>query len=299
VLLRQVAGLVPDGVRVTSHRFIDRYTSAASLLKPLASLLELDTTDDVDLFVERLMEGERRVVLLDDCENLFLRAIHGFDALDAFLAIVSRTSRNVAWVLTFNLHAWEFLNRVYDRRHHFQAIVEVGGWSDREIQQLIEARNLKSGIRPDFRNLLVRTSGHQNGRFEIVKTARGFYRLLTEFSQGNPWVSMHYWLHSLKPRGRRQVEVALFEKPDETALRELDERQLFALTAIAQHDNLNAEELGRVVEVEPGLCQLDLSYLMEQGFIVLDETGRSHLSVKYLRQVLQRLHNNNLLYAGD
>ena len=120
---------------------------------------------------------------------------------------------------------------------------------------------------PDFRNLLVRTTGSHTGRFEIVKTARGFYRLLNEFSQGNPAVAMHYWLESLKMRRNRRVEVSLFSKPDDTALRDLDERQLFALTAIAQHDNLNADELARVVEIEPGLCRLDLAYLSDKGFL--------------------------------
>jgi len=57
-------------------------------------------------FLDDLRRGPE-IIVLGDCQNLFLRRIGGFEQLDAFLAFAARTDRML--ITTWNLHAWNYL----------------------------------------------------------------------------------------------------------------------------------------------------------------------------------------------
>jgi hypothetical protein len=57
-------------------------------------------------FLDDLRRGPE-IIVLGDCQNLFLRRIGGFENLDAFLAFAARTDRML--ITTWNVHAWNYL----------------------------------------------------------------------------------------------------------------------------------------------------------------------------------------------
>src|SRR5690606_2811676 len=115
-------------------------------------------------------------------------------------------------------------------------------WSEAEIQQLIRARDALAGLPLSFSELMV---AHENDDqyYEIVKTSNGYFRLLHEFSDGNPRVALLYWLRSLKYDANREaMQVSLFQRPTPGVLTGVSNDHLFALAAIAQHGSLAASE---------------------------------------------------------
>ncbi|NVO66325.1 hypothetical protein [Methanofollis tationis] len=57
-------------------------------------------------FLDDIRRGPE-IIVLGDCQNLFLRRIGGFENLDAFLAFAARTDRML--ITTWNIHAWNYL----------------------------------------------------------------------------------------------------------------------------------------------------------------------------------------------
>ncbi len=298
--LRQLEDTLAADETVLRYELPRRLTTEDAVIQQLVEIFGLEACADKHALIEALLAGPRRVAIIDDCEMLFLRAIHGFDALDCFLAVVSQTQPQIAWVIAFDNHAWEFINRVHDRRHHVKTIIRLAGLNELQVQRMIEQRAASVGLALDFSNLVVAQRAVQaDGRYELVKTARGFFRILTDYCGGNPRVALHYWRSSLRPTGARTAEVVLFSRPDDSAIKGLGERQLFALTAIAQHGALSVPELSRVVDVAPGLCALDLSFLESRGLTLGANNGATRLAARYQRMVFTRLRDANLLYTGE
>jgi hypothetical protein len=295
-LLDQLASRLPGSLPVVRHSFVSRTTSPKLTLRLLCELFDLGPFDNQDDLVDAITQGERRIALIDDVHYLYLRSIHGFDALETFLNVVSLTSGRVFWVLTFNLFAWDYVNRVYDREHHFRQVIPIKGLDDEKIRRMIELRNARGGILPSFGQLLVSSPRSRSSFYEVVKTAAGYYRLVADQAKGNPAVALQYWRQSLVPKPTGQVDVVLFHPASDEPLKKLSERQRFGLTAIAQHGSLSCDEIARVIAVDPGLCELDVNFLCDAGIVRIDKNEQVWLTIAYFRPVIAHLKSSNLLY---
>lgn len=285
-----------DGTTLTWLTLVERITTPADVHDLLVALFELPGSTTHDTLVHAILDGPRRLVIVDECHMLFLRRIGGFAALDTFLNVVSLTRQRVFWLLSFNLYAWRYLNRVNNRRHYFRDTLTLTGFGDAELRSLIDRRNARAGVQPDFSRLAL--AGARPGRhgFELVKTSEGYFRLLNEYAAGNPGIAMALWLRSLRQQPDGTAIVQLFRPPGETQLKELDDNQLFSLTAIAQHESLTAEELASVLNMPVGQALLHFNLFLEHDFIRLDGRGRARLHAVCQRQILNRLRDTNLLY---
>ena len=273
-----------------------KMTTKAQALDYLAGLFGLDSLpEERDARMKVILEQPPRVLVVDDAHHMFLRQIGGFDALDLFLEVVNLSDQKHYWVLTFNKFAWRYLTRVKRREHYFGKIVWLEPWTQEEVEMLITMRQVLTGCEANFKDLVVAHAQGEEMAFEVVKSSKGYFRLLHEFSKGNPRVAITYWLRSLKQReGESVIQVGLFKKPPKIQV--LPDNYWFALNAVAQHSELTAEQIAEIITVDVGFCEMALNYFMETDVLILDEQGRAKLRATYFRQVLDHLTIANYLY---
>lgn len=283
---------------VCAHVF-EKIWSEEAVLEFVAGLFDLEPapTDRAEL-LRQVMELHEHVIMLDDCHHLFLRRIGGFEGLELFLELVNLTDGHHFWVLSFDHFAWAYLSRVERRDHYFGEIMALPRWSESEIQDLIWTRNLMTGCSASFTDLVVTHDEGEDYSYEVIKSAKGYFRLLHEFSQGNPRVAITYWLRSLTPSEDEEdtLQVGLFRSPPQRITLGMDDNYWFALTAIAQHGCLNAAEIAQVINGHVGFCEMALNYFEEMDVITLDARRRAQLTPLYMRQVLKHLKDSNYLY---
>lgn len=299
--------LLNDVSRAFAKEFPDlsmKHTSLAAkvvddgVLGFVADLFELEEvpasrTELVDV----LREIEPRVMIIDDCHHLFVREIGGFAGLDTFLEVVNLTDDIHYWVLTFNKYAWNYINRVRPRKHYFGQILELRPWNEREIQELVQRRNALAGRNVSFTDLVVTHEEGDHDFYEIIKTANGYFRLLHEFSGGNPMVALRFWKRSVKADAAGHIQVSLFRKPTMHPIQQLSDEYLFALAAIAQHGALDAQEIADIINSDRAFCEMALNYFEEREIVELDPSGRrAYLSPLYFRQVVKKLSASNFLW---
>ena len=297
--LDRLGAVFGDELPVVQYRLDKRIVEPDRVRALLSRIIGIDTPPDEEAFIDACDEVPRQVVVVDDCHLLFLRAVGGFNALDKFLRIITRTNHRFFYVLAFEAYGWQYLNRVHDRTHYFRDVVHLAPLSGEQTMHLIERRNNAAGMLANFQNLVVSNNRGGSHYVEVIKTAAGYYRLLAEYSEGNPTVAMHYWLHSVQDAGRDRVDVSLFRRPDDRAIKQLTDNQLFVLTALVQHGRLNAKEISRVTAVDVGICQTELNYLAEVHIIRLLDDETATIAPRFFRQVLTALRNSNLLYLGN
>ncbi len=269
-----------------------RPKTPADVIAWLCTLLGVEGIDDEEALIQALNQGERRIVIVDDAHRLFVRTIGGFQTLDTMLRVMSLTNRVVFWIVTFDQLGWRYLNRVRNRRHSFHAVVELKPFSDDQVQNLIERRNLRAGVTPRFAQLL--DEAEDDNIYAVIRTAAGFYRLLGEYAGGNPRLATWFWLGSVTPTPEG-VDVRLFQRPSSADLARLSMAQRFALTALVQHDGLDVDRLREVIAVDVEEVELDLETLHDHDIVKRRSSGDYRVATRWYRAVLDDLRNRNLL----
>ncbi|MFB6375882.1 MAG: hypothetical protein ABEN55_22830, partial [Bradymonadaceae bacterium] len=167
-----------------------------------------------------------------------------------------------------------------------------------DLKSLVDRRNESMAYKISYTDLVVMPDDQREAYFEVIKTARGYFRLLQDFCQGNPRVAMAYWLNNLSPDGQKTLQVRLFERPSLEALSELSDDHLFALTALVQHGALDSGEVAQVINAEPGFCQRALDYFSEEDIVHKHRGSRRYnLTPFYYRTVVNRLTSLNFLWS--
>lgn len=285
--------------QIVYTRLIERCVTENEILNFTAKLFSIEAPSSRAELVEAINALPTHVLLIDDCQRLFLRQIGGFTGLETFLQVVNLTDGHHFWVLTFERFAWSYLARIKQRAHYFGHVLELAPWTEQEVQDLIWKRNLMTGLTANFTDLVVtRDNGDEDVSFEVIKSAKGYFRLLHDFSKGNPRVAMLYWLRSIKPNEEDEtvIDVGLFRSPPQRALLMLQDNYWFTLTAIAQHGALNSKEIASIINADEGFCEMALNYFQEKQIVTLDNSRRAKLTAVYMRQILKQLTVSNYLY---
>ncbi len=297
-ILAMLPGKLDHPVRQVS--IVSKITRRDQLVKRLAAMLELPgepTTEGA--LVSLLHDGQKRVIAVNNGHNLFLRQVGGFDAWECFTRIVNETADSVFWVVSFDDLAWQYLNNIAARISYFRKIIGLHGWSDTDLRRLILSRMRRTGFRPSFTDLVVTRLEGVSVSSQIIGTSHGYFRLLWDFTDGNPRDACHFWLRSLVPvPEQKRVRVLLFSAPTIDALEQLPDDVAFVLQAIAEQENLTAQELTRVTNMSLEFCRFALRYCREAGYLHRDEaTGASRLSVHWRGTIIRYLRRQHLIYS--
>ena len=252
-----------------------------------------------DELVDALRARAPGIIALDDCHDLFLRQVGGFEAWHAFTRIVNKSCDRVFWVLACNDAAWDYLRGIAGGVSYFRRVVRMPPWTDEELRRLILTRMRRAGYRPSFTDLLVTRIEGVETRAQIIRTAQGYFRLLWDFTDGNPRVATHFWLSSVVPDPeRRRVRVQLFAAPRIAELEALSDDMAFVLTAVVEHENITVDELVAISNVPADFCRFALSYCREHGYLWQSlATGRIRLSTHWQQSIIRYLKRRHFLYS--
>lgn len=290
-----------SGIYVSRHTLNRKYRSEKALVDDLSTAFGLESAATIGALAAKLREGGDQVVLLDEAHNVFLRTVDGFRAVEALGRLVNFTSENVFWVLVFNTHAWNFVSRASRHARIFRQVLRLPAWTQDEIEELIVRRNERAGLEIEFDEVLLDAEQSSTGGFELVASADGFFRLLWEVSHGNPRVATYLWLQALTPITERKLRVGLIREEPAAVLEKMDPDLLFALAAIAQHENLSYDELRQALNVSVDEAAHAGRFLGEHGFLEPkhNDPRRMTLAPRFHRQVLRALRANHLLFEEE
>lgn len=246
--------------------------------------------------IRAIRADPRPMVAVDDCHNLFLRQVDGFEAWEAFVRIVNETCDNIFWVLSFNQSAWEYLRNVGGRIDYFRRVLTLKAWSEDAIRTLIMQRTRRAGIRVSFSDLVMtQLSGVDNSQ-QIGRTSQSYFRLLWNFTGGNPRLAGHFWLDSLMPEeSQRAAKVHLFAEPDIGQLEALPDNLAFVLTAVAQHENLGESQAAQATNLTRNFCRFAFRYCEEEGYLIRSSNEAVRLSLRWQRTIMRYLKRKHLL----
>jgi hypothetical protein len=242
----------------------------------------------------------KQICIVENMQNVFLKVVNGFSALEVLLSFMTQTQDNVFWVVTCTLYSWKYLDKVINIARYFHKVITLGPLKAEEIETVILKRHRVSGFLLEFsyfdelskyRKFRKRTSAEAKQKF----LEDYYFNTLNELSEGNITVAMFFWLRSIKQFTRDRVEIKTELKFDFEFLNQLPDEDLFSLGAIFLHETLDIENHARMFHQLPEASSLHLNRLYRFGFLEKSANGFRINPLLY-RPLERTLKGKNILH---
>ena len=263
------------------------------LLGTLRAAYRVSGTSD-EALARAIAARTRSALLIDDAHRLVAPAIGGLRALDRLIALARTSGESCTWVLAFNRHLWPFVQRSRGARPLLDEVIRLEPWSEEQIAALVRQRCGHAGIEPSFHGLIANPSEDELQRSEqLARTAAGFYRLLWDYSEGNPAVALEFWRHSLHRDDAGRVHARLFNAPSMEDLENLPDAAVFTLNAVVQLEPVELESLLRVSRLPAHEVRDSIRYSLTRGYVER-LAGRHRVTWYWYRAVTSLLRRRHL-----
>ena len=265
-----------------------------------------------------LPANSRRIIILDQCEFLYMRKIGGFDILDGVLKTI--ISSGNLFITTWNLYSWNYLNEVFNVDRFFPVQVHIPKLKKDEIKECILSRYeddeikftedvafekekliefvkkplilkpLKNPINIPFfkvnRIILDMKLWHKEEKITVEDL---IFDKIYHISKGNPGVAKVLWQKSLEYPGIRPSRIKDFSFNID-----IDFNEAFILGIILSMKSIKKDEL---VEIAGPDFQIDkiLFSLFKHELITLDE-GYCTINPEALESVVEFLKKLRLVW---
>lgn len=290
--------------KITINKIIFKETifSEEKLLLRLKKEFNENNAVDFNDLEQKILNREMvTVCIIENIQNLFLRTVSGFDALERFLLFVSRTYQKIYWVVTCLQYSWRYLDKVINISKFFRRIIRIEGLTQQELEKMILKRNRASGYHLIFEapKTVVKSRKYKRlktreERQEYLKNTF-FKQLNEEVATGNITVAMLFWLRSIKKNVKDRLVVSPLVDFDYSFLHQLPAQELFALAAFLQHDTLTINEFSLIFRQNMQESLLLLNRMTNRGILIYN--GNEYVIHPFLyRPIVRALKVKNILH---
>lgn len=267
----------------------------------LISVTEIDAQPNTESVVEALNQKPTCTILLSNIHRLYLRAVGHYAGLDTVLAVMQATGRQHFWVTSLHGPAWSFLAGMEHVGNVgvFSVQLHLGQMSPADMSAWLLGQTRSAGFAPRFDGLLQRPARGPDRLRILERTERAYWRLLTEASQGNPTVAARLWVDGLRATETANILEVSVPRPHESHdLESLADSELFILTAIILHEDLDAPSLSQVLNMPEPTVRAACRGLEQLTLISENATGRYKVRLKWLPAVERHLRRRSFLHKS-
>ncbi|MBX3183868.1 MAG: ATP-binding protein [Polyangiaceae bacterium] len=241
--------------------------------------------------------SEDNAILIDDAQRLVTPTIGGLAALDELLSLARDASSSCTWIFAFESTVFELIARARGTRPIFDDVIAIQPWREEAIAELLDGRTTAAGLTPSFEGLLQGDPDldEEEHAERLLATRRGYYRLLWDYSSGNPAVALHFWRRSLGIDEDGELAVGLFTAPPTADLEALPDASFFVLRALLRLDPATLERVAESTGLPYDQILDAIRYADFRGYLARDEAGRLHITWTWFRAITRVLSRRHLL----
>ncbi|MDH4070867.1 MAG: ATP-binding protein, partial [Ignavibacteria bacterium] len=239
------------------------------------------------------------VVLIEDIQNLFMRKVGGFSALERLLLLISTTSHSVYWVVTSTRYTWRYFEKVLTIPRFFRREIHLAGIAHEEIENIIMSRHRISGYDLRFQPppSIEQSKKYQQMETEEEKQAylmEDCLDRINEVASGNITLAMLCWLSACIEVKDDTVFVS-FTPPDSNTLNQFPATDLFALAAVLQHETLSAAEHAEIFHQDLQESLLLIRRLVAKGLLI-EQGNLFRINPLLYRSAVRTLTSKNIIH---
>ncbi|KAA3601541.1 MAG: hypothetical protein DWQ06_07945 [Calditrichaeota bacterium] len=288
-LINCAENLIFENEEIIRINLKSSYHTEEGICKILCQAFEIEEQPEFELVKKLLFKQKKKVVIIENFENLFLRVVSGTSALKGLLGLISETSEKLFWVVTVRKYAWSYFEKIGKISAHFYYKINLSPLNREEIEKLILVRHNVSGFNLLFDEPQNATEQRKLKKIKDEKEKQkiiqeNFFDTLLEISEGNPLLAIFYWLSSVSEGENNQINVKELVKLDFRFVNKLPQDYLYSLAAFIQHSELTLEEHSEIFHSSVTQSRLIVEALLVLGLIreekkVNDKVSTLHYSL--------------------
>jgi len=236
------------------------------------------------------------LLAFDNVQRLVKPQVGGLAPLMRLTNLLRQSRNSHRAVLAIEKSSWRFVDRARGERLLFDLVEFLPRWSESEIKQLLASRITDEGeYALSFDGLALPRQWEKDELSEEQHARNGFYRILWDYSDGNPTVALRFFRRSLfKNSESNSVQVRLFKIPSSEGLEKMPKPMLAVLRSIVQLEIASPEELTDCTRLSINEVISTLRYFQSRGYI--EWSGdKSRVSDLWFRSITNILHRQHLL----
>ena len=258
-------------------------------------------SEDSATVESELIDGPKRIIILEDIHNLFLRAIDGFSVIETVMKLVAATKEKIFWILTSGMYGWKLLDYMINLSDYFTEVIELENMNENDLENLILRRHDMSGFRLNF---LVPDELAESRSFRRLKTdmeqqnflRRRFFEKLTESSAGNIKTALIDWMSVISyTQPEEPISVKGAFDFDFGFVYLIKSEDLYYLAAFIQHEFLTMQEFASVFRLTSEQAKLILSRLTHKGYLRMQDQN-FEVPPRLYHAFVNILKQKNILY---
>lgn len=282
----------PASVETVRGQFIERIRTADELDLAMRRILSVPPEDDLLYFLQQ----KRRIIVIEEFERTFIRAINGFNSVRSLVDLVQQTAEHTLWVISMNESSHRLLNAACGINQFFSHRINAMSVSREAMVAAIMQRHNLSGLRLQFAPVPL-----SDPRVSRVKSFFGlapesqqlFFDSLYEQSEGIYRSAFELWQDCIERVEAGTIHMAQPLAPGFDPLEsELNAEDCFALQAIVQHGSLDPEELAGVLRISTAAARRRTNRLLQLEILETEPAGSGYRvrpqAGRFVRDALNR-----------
>ncbi len=288
------------GDRVKRIKLNKAIFSQKDLIVSFNEIFDLKTTTIEELSDQLIKKYKDSILILEDINYLFLREVNGFQAIKSFLEILSKTGKEIFWLNSCKLYAWNYLNKTLLIESYYRNVVTLKALDEKQIINVILSRHRVSGYNIQFefeentKNAAKLNKISEEEQQEALKN--DFFKQLNKFSDSNLSLALLYWLRSTKKVENNTIYIGNMIDFDFSFLKKLSMQPIFTLQALILHENLSIDEHAHIFNQTILQSRMELMVLEDRGLINQNEQNEFTINQLLYRQVVNLLKNKNFIH---
>jgi hypothetical protein len=270
-----------------------------NILKTICDAFQFKQLTDWQELEQKIHESNQfTICLLENLHYMYLKTVSGFETLEKFLNLISRTKNSVFWISTCTLYSWQFLKKAISIDSHFQRLLTLYTITPEELKSIIMKRHRASGYLLEFesastpRRIKRSKSNDENPYYSNLE--RAYFDKLHQFAGGNIATAIMVWLRSIKEFSKDKMVLSANFDIDFRFLNRLTEENVLTLSAIIYHEVMSPESHSVIFNQNIDRSRLQLENLEGEGILTKNGIGYQIHPFIY-RPLVQILKNKNIL----
>jgi|GEM_PF-2835363 len=287
-------------VQVKMLKFPGVITDENQLIGAFVTEFQLGEISDLDELIEVIkLKFNGHIILIENFEDIFLRIIDGFGAVESMQKIISSTGKNIFWVVNCNRYAWNYLSKTTSIGEIFTRTIVLKKFTSTEIENIIMKRHQLSGYKliflpsgDDLKSKLYKKLP-ETERNEFLR--KKFFNGLDTIASGNATLALTFWIRSISNLSESRINIDSLDNVSFGFLKKLDAEKNFLLAAMIMHDGLTIGELAKIFNYSLRKAELLLSSLEHKG-IIFERNKVYKINFLLYREVIKLLEGKNVIH---
>ncbi|MFA9370753.1 MAG: hypothetical protein ACERIH_03505 [Labilibaculum antarcticum] len=255
--------------RFSLDRKISNEEDFILFLKTVFKDLKFESIDELIAKIQEL-KG-RRIIVIENVHQLFLRKRHGFKNLSQFFRLISQTNSRIYWLSTCLLYTFKYLDYTLKMSDYFGYVVNLDSLNKEQLTEIIIKRHKFSGFKLNF---LPPKDFYPKRSFKRMSEAEkqtylheDYFNRLYKFAENNLSLALLFWMRSVISVEDNNFYLQ-YKHLEYSFFNTLSPSQITTLHALVLHGGLLLEEHAAIFDWEKEESFAHLMVFTDDGILI-------------------------------